>query len=133
MAITSRRCARSCSQEGSTWIAHYDVDAGPAIKIASVDLRITGAGATDPRFREVESHFPVQKGEVLHHPEYEQGKKLLTDLAAEEGYLDATFQENQVRVDLERYQADVVLHYTPARATCSARCSSIRTSSIASC
>jgi translocation and assembly module TamA len=99
-------------QDGKTWIAHYDVDAGPAIKIASVDLRITGAGATDPRFREVESHFPVQKGEILHHPEYEQGKKLLTDLAAEEGYLDATFEENQVRVDLERYQADVVLHYS---------------------
>jgi translocation and assembly module TamA len=98
-------------QEGKTWIAHYDVDAGPAIKIASVDLRITGAGATDPRFREVESHFPVQQGEVLHHPEYELGKKLLTDLAAEEGYLDATFEENQVRVDLERYRADVVLHY----------------------
>jgi translocation and assembly module TamA len=99
-------------QEGNTWIAHYDVDAGPAIKIASVDLQITGAGADDPRFQEVESHFPVQKGEILHHPEYERGKKLLTDLAAEEGYLDATFEANQVRVDLERYQADVILHYS---------------------
>jgi translocation and assembly module TamA len=98
-------------QEGNTWIAHYDVDAGPAIKIASVDLRIAGTGATDPRFRELESHFPVQQGAVLHHPDYEQGKKLLTDLAAEEGYLDAAFETNQVRVDLERYQADVVLHY----------------------
>jgi translocation and assembly module TamA len=98
-------------QEGNTWIAHYDVDAGPAIKIASVDLRIAGAGATDPRFREVESHFPVQQGAVLHHPDYEQGKKLLTDLSAEEGYLDAAFEANQVRVDLERYQADVILHY----------------------
>ena len=99
-------------QDGKTWVAHYEVDAGPAIKIASVDLRITGAGATDPRYQEIESHFPVQKGEILHHPEYEQGKKLLTDLAAEAGYLDATFEENQVRVDLERYQADVVLHYS---------------------
>jgi translocation and assembly module TamA len=98
-------------QDGKTWIAHYDVDAGPPIKIASVDLKITGGGADDPRFREIESHFPVQPGSVLHHPDYEQGKKLLSDLAAEEGYLDAAFQENQVRVDLQRYQADVVLHY----------------------
>ena len=33
------------------------------------------------------------------------------ELAAENGYLDADFQANQIRVDLERYQADVVLHY----------------------
>jgi translocation and assembly module TamA len=99
-------------QEGKTWIAHYEVDAGPAIKIAGVDLKITGGGAEDPRFREIEAHFPVHQGEVLHHSDYELGKKLLTDLAAEEGYLDATFETNQVRVDLERYRADVVLHYS---------------------
>lgn len=98
-------------QEGKEWIAHYEVDAGPAIKIASVDLRITGAGADDPRFRGIAADFPVRQGETLFHPNYELGKKRLTDLAAEEGYLDATFQENQVRVDLERYRADVVLHY----------------------
>ena len=98
-------------QDGKTWIAHYDVDPGPAIKIASVDLQINGAGADDPRFREIRDDFPVHQGDVLFHPNYEAGKKRLTDLAAEEGYLDAAFQENQVRVDLERYRADVVLHY----------------------
>lgn len=98
-------------QEGKEWVAHYDVDAGPPIKIASVDLRITGAGADDPRFRDLQSHFPVRPGDVLIHPRYEGGKKLLTDLAAGEGYLDAAFQENQVRVDLERDRADVILHY----------------------
>jgi translocation and assembly module TamA len=98
-------------QEGSTWIASFDVDAGPPIKIASVDLKITGAGADDPAFQGLASNFPVKQGDVLIHPRYEGGKKLLTDLAASEGYLDAAFQENQVRVDLERYRADVVLHY----------------------
>ncbi|MFL6236066.1 MAG: autotransporter assembly complex protein TamA [Thermoanaerobaculia bacterium] len=98
-------------QEGTAWIAHFDVDAGPPIKIASVDLRITGAGADDPAFQGLRSHFPVQTGDVLIHPRYEGAKKLLTEAAAENGYLDAAFQENQVRVDLERYRADVVLHY----------------------
>jgi translocation and assembly module TamA len=98
-------------QEDKTWIASYDVDAGPPIKIASVDLRITGPGADDPGFRSLAGRFPVRPGDVLNHPRYEGGKKLLTELAAEEGYLDAVFQENQVRVDLDRYQADVVLHY----------------------
>ncbi|MFL6197360.1 MAG: autotransporter assembly complex protein TamA [Thermoanaerobaculia bacterium] len=98
-------------QEGDRWIARYEVDEGPAIKIASVDLRLTGAGADDPKFQRVTADFPVKRGAVLFHPDYEQGKKLLTDLAAEEGYLDAAFQANQVRVDLERYRADVVVHY----------------------
>jgi translocation and assembly module TamA len=98
-------------QEGKSWTAHYDVDAGPPIKIASVDLKITGAGATDPDFQAIERRFPVRTGNVLHHPDYERGKKSLSDLAASKGYLDADFQANQVRVDLERYRADVVLHF----------------------
>jgi translocation and assembly module TamA len=98
-------------QEGTTWTASFDVDAGPQIKIASVDLKITGAGADDPEFQGLAHNFPVKPGDVLSHPKYEGGKKLLTDLAASEGYLDAAFQENQVRVDLDRYQADVILHY----------------------
>ncbi|HKI05623.1 MAG TPA: autotransporter assembly complex family protein [Thermoanaerobaculia bacterium] len=98
-------------QEGEQWIARYEVDAGPAIKVASVDLRIAGAGGDDDRFRQIAADFPVKQGDVLFHPDYEEGKQALIELAAEEGYLDAAFQENQVRVDLQRYQADVIVHY----------------------
>jgi translocation and assembly module TamA len=98
-------------QEGDRWIAHYDVDAGPPVKIASVDLKLTGAGADDPRFREIAAGFPLREGAVLYHPDWEVGKKAFEDYAAEAGYLDAAFQANEVRVSLERYQADVVLHY----------------------
>lgn len=98
-------------QEGDRWIARYEVDEGPAIKIASVDLRVTGAGADDPGFRRITSDFPVKRGEVLFHPDYEEGKDALTELAAENGYLDAEFEVSEVRVDLERYRADVVVHY----------------------
>ena len=98
-------------QEGDQWIARYDVDAGPPVKIASVDLQILGAGGTDPRFSELVQRFPLKQGDVLFHPDYEQGKHALENLAAEEGYLDAAFKANQVRVDLQRYRADVILHY----------------------
>jgi translocation and assembly module TamA len=98
-------------QEGDRWIAHYEVDAGPPVKIASFDLKITGAGADDPRFQQIAAGFPLRRGEVLYHPDWERGKKALEDLAAEEGYLDAAFQASEVRVSLERYQADAVLHY----------------------
>jgi translocation and assembly module TamA len=98
-------------QEKDQWIARYDVDAGPPVKVASVDLRIVGAGSDDSRFREIAADFPVKQGKVLFHPDYEQGKHALENLAAEEGYLDAAFQASEVRVDLQRYRADVILHY----------------------
>ncbi|HKV06614.1 MAG TPA: autotransporter assembly complex family protein [Thermoanaerobaculia bacterium] len=98
-------------QEGERFIARYEVDEGPAIKIASVDLQITGAGADDPGFRRITQEFPVQRGKVLYHPDYEKGKDALVELAAENGYLDAEFDVSEVRVDLERYRADVVVHY----------------------
>ncbi len=98
-------------QEGDRWIAHYDVDAGPAVKIASVDLQVTGAGKDDPRFQEIAAGFPLRQGEVLYHPDWEKGKKAFEEYAAEDGYLDAVFQTSEVRVSLERYQADVVLHF----------------------
>lgn len=98
-------------QEGERWIARYEVDEGPAIKIASVDLKVTGAGADDPEFRQVTREFPVQRGKTLYHPDYEKGKDALVELAAENGYLDAEFEVSEVRVDLERYRADVIVHY----------------------
>lgn len=98
-------------QEKDRWIAHYEVDVGPPVKVASFDLKITGAGADDPRFQQIVASFPLRKGEVLYHPDWEQGKKALEDLAAEEGYLDAAFQANEVKVSMARYQADAVLHY----------------------
>ncbi|HEX4963780.1 MAG TPA: autotransporter assembly complex family protein [Thermoanaerobaculia bacterium] len=98
-------------QEKDQWIAHYDVDAGPPVKIASVDLKVLGAGADDPRFQAIAAGFPLRQGEVLYHPDWEKGKKAFEELAAETGYLDATFKESTVKVSLERYQADVILHY----------------------
>ncbi len=98
-------------REGERWVARYTIEEGPPIKIASVDLAIVGAGEDDPGFRGIAEDFPVRHGEVLFHPDYEQGKKALVDRAAEAGYLDAKFEASTVRVDLERYRADVVMHF----------------------
>lgn len=98
-------------REGERWVARYEVDEGPAIQIASVDLSIDGEGGNDPEFRAIAEEFPVRRGTTLFHPDYEQGKKALVDRAAESGYLDAKFETSEVRVDLERYRADVVVHF----------------------
>ncbi|HEV2843986.1 MAG TPA: POTRA domain-containing protein, partial [Thermoanaerobaculia bacterium] len=52
-------------QDGERWIARYEVDSGPRIQVASLDLRIVGDGANDPNFRRIAADFPVKRGEGL--------------------------------------------------------------------
>ncbi|HSN88363.1 MAG TPA: POTRA domain-containing protein, partial [Thermoanaerobaculia bacterium] len=97
------------SQDGETWVARYQVDPGPPLKVTALDVRAEGAGAQDPWFRRDVQEFPLRQGETLYHPDYEAGKQRFVDDAAENGYLDGDFQQNEIRVDLEAYTANVAL------------------------
>lgn len=99
-------------RDGDTWVARYVVDPGPPLKVTAEDLQIRGPGSTDAGFTDLARDFPLKQGETLFHPDYEAGKESLNKYAAENGYLDAAFDTNEIRVDLDRYTADVVLHFT---------------------
>jgi translocation and assembly module TamA len=101
----------SLTHDGATWVAHYKVDAGPQIKLTTVDVQVAGAGSSDPGFQRLVRSFPLHPGEGLLHLPYETGKKAFDDFAAGNGYLDAKFLVNQIRVDLAAYTAAIVLHY----------------------
>jgi len=98
-------------RQGDTWVAHYTVDPGPPLKVTHLDLQVVGAGADDPGFRQRERDFPLHQGDTVVHSDYEGGKTAFEEYAAENGYLDAGFQTNEIRVDLASYTADVVLHF----------------------
>lgn len=98
-------------REGDTWLARYTVEPGPALKVTRRDVEILGEGSGDPGFRELAQEFPLAEGETLFHPDYEEGKTALEEYAAENGYLDAAFQTNEIRVDLASYTSEVVLRY----------------------
>ena len=100
------------TQEKDTWVAHYDVDPGPPLRVTNLDVRVEGAGTDDSWFQKDVREFPLKQGETLHHPEYEAGKQRFVDDAAKNGYLDADFQTSEIRVDLDAYTADVVVHFT---------------------
>lgn len=102
----------SLARDGEVWVARYDVDPGPPLKVASLDVRVEGEGADDPWFQRDIREFPLQRGEDLYHPDYEAGKQRFVDDAASNGYLDADFQTSEMRVDLDAYTADVVVHFT---------------------
>jgi len=93
------------------WLAHYQVDPGPPIRIDSLDVRLVGEGAQDPAFASALAALPMHQGDPLVHLNYERSKSALTKAALEHGYLDAHYAERKILVDLESYQAKVVLHY----------------------
>jgi len=99
-------------QDGKTWVAHYQVDAGPPLKVASLDVQVVGEGSDDSWFQRDVREFPLKQGDRLYHPDYEAGKQRFVDDAARNGYLDADFQVSEMRVDLAAYTAAVVVHFT---------------------
>jgi len=99
------------TQDDKTWVARYEIDSGPPLKVTALDVKVEGAGADDPWFQRDVREFPLVQGETLFHPEYEAGKQRFVDDAAKNGYLDADFQVSEMRVDLDAYTADVVLHF----------------------
>ncbi len=99
------------AQVDEVWVAHYIVDHGPALPLTTVDVRILGPGEQDVAFQRLLKKLPLVRGETLKHANYEGAKSALVQLATERGYLDAQFETNEIRVDLEAYSAAVVIHF----------------------
>lgn len=94
-----------------SWIARYTIDPGPPILLDSVLVEVTGEGANDPRYQKIVRDYPLHKGDVLYHPKYDLAKASFETAAAEGGYLDASFGESRIDVDLQRYAAAIVIRY----------------------
>jgi translocation and assembly module TamA len=91
--------------------ARYRIDPGPALRIDALDVRLTGEGRDEADYRTLLANFPLARGEVLDHTRYEDTKETLQKIAAELGYLDADFTTHEIRIDLDAYRADIVLHF----------------------
>lgn len=103
------RVRSELTHQGGDWTARYRVEPGPPLRLEAVDVRVTGPGADDPGFVERRRDFPLAPGDRLSQPDYESGKGALADYAAANGYLDASFETAQIRIDRERYTAAIVL------------------------
>ena len=90
-----------------TWVATYQVDPGPPVKIGRVSYQVTGPGADNPA---LPKEFPMKVGDVLLHAKYEKAKSDLRYAAASNGYLDYQLIRHQVLIDPVAYEALVELH-----------------------
>ena len=101
----------SLEQRGDDFTATYRIDTGPVMRLAGVDLLLTGPGAGQRGFRDAVRDFPLRRGSELDHAAYEAGKDALVAEAAATGYLDGDFLVREIRVDLAAYTARVRLHF----------------------
>jgi len=98
------------ARDGDIWRANYVVSPGPPLPVARVDVQVSGEGRTDREFRRLVRAFPLAPGDALDQRRYESAKQLFQKTAAERGYFDMRFTEHELRIDLDAYRADVVLH-----------------------
>ena len=79
------------------YFAYYNVVRGPAVRWIASSIEVRGEGA-QALGGDLQSYFPTV-GRRLQHADYEEAKDRILALARDDGYLDATFTRNELRVD----------------------------------
>lgn len=97
-------------RNGSDWTAHVHVQPGEPVRWRTLDVQVDGEAGNDEEFRKLLAGLPMQAGGRAIHDQYEQTKNSLRRLAAERGYLDASFVRKDLLVQPSAGVADVHLH-----------------------
>lgn len=105
------RIDSSLEKTASGWRARYRIQSGPPLRVAKMDVQVLGEGARDPAFQKILHDLPLAPGQILEHSRYERIKDDFQELATERGYFDARLPVHEIRVDLQAYRAEVVLHF----------------------
>lgn len=108
------RVTSDMDEDGETFMLMYHIDKGEPVVVREVHLQIEG-DQNEAIFADVKSQFPVQAGDVLNQGLYENGKKAILRKALNNGFLEARFLVQQIRVDRQALAAEVRLTLDPGR------------------
>lgn len=101
--------ARIVQQDSGSAIVELTIDAGPPIRVTSVDVRVIGAGAQERRFQSWLRAWTLPEGAVLNQPRWADQKQDAIEIANDRGYLAAGFSEHSLEIDLEQSTARLLL------------------------
>ena len=93
----------------AAWQASYQIDAGSAIRISAIDLDFRGADTGGEHLQQLRDSLALSTGDILDHRAYEDAKRALLSNAREQGFREAKLTEHRVEVDLDAYQASIIL------------------------
>ncbi|MFV0437266.1 MAG: autotransporter assembly complex protein TamA [Desulfopila sp.] len=102
-----RISAQLTTEKEEQFRAEFTVEAGEPVRIARVDLTVSGVGKEN--FADIALNFPLKEGDILDQRKYEQGKRQLLITAMRRGYMKANFSTHQLRVHRRERRADVHL------------------------
>ena len=105
----SPRIESALVNTGGVWRASYLITPGQPVRVRSVAVEVVGPGSGLSLFGDLEDQFPLQKGAILHHQQYEDGKKEILNWARRNGFIEAQFTKKEIRVHRENRQADIEL------------------------
>lgn len=85
------------------------IDPGEPVRVESVDVEVSGPGASDPLFTSITQNLPIARGQRLSHAAYEKLKGDLQRTAATYGFFDARMVRSDLIVDPAMHQARIAL------------------------
>lgn len=91
--------------------AVFDITPGRSIKISSIDLSLTGPGKDDSKLKKIITHFPLKAGDALSTERYDKAKEDFFQIANNQGYLKATLDKKEIRINRKTYTAQIILHF----------------------
>ena len=100
---------RIIEQEDRSAVVELTIDAGPPVTIASVDVDVTGPGATDRLISAWRRAWPLDAGAILDQSVWEYEKQNAIETANSRGYLAAEFTEHRLELNLEENTAKLAL------------------------
>ncbi len=85
------------------------IEPGPLLTIAAVHIVIKGQGARDTKLLQAKEHFTLHPGMPFKTLTYESAKVALLTVAEQQGYLHASYENAEVRIDIEHNTASIAL------------------------
>lgn len=98
-------------RDGQPWRAVINIDPGPPVTVADLDIRLLGEGAEDEDLLAWKADWPLPVGSVLDHQAWETSLRRLISLADGRGYFDHRFPRRRVLVDSDRGEADIDIRF----------------------
>jgi translocation and assembly module TamA len=91
------------------YLLKVEVVPGEPVRLATVQVRLSGAGGSEPRLQSLVGTFPLRPGNVLRQDFYDTAKGTLKARALDLGYLDADFAVHQIRLHRQERRAEIDL------------------------
>ncbi|MEJ2088042.1 MAG: POTRA domain-containing protein, partial [Gammaproteobacteria bacterium] len=91
------------------WEAEFTIVPGEPVLFSTIDVRVTGDGATLDGFQRILRRTEMKAGEPARHALFEKLKNQLIVLARELGFFEAAFSASELVVDPARRTADVTI------------------------